>query len=289
MTDRRDAFPLSWPRGWPRTPPHKRKSASYQVSQERARKELMHELNLLRARHIVLSTNIPLRKDGAPFVAASYQQPSDPGVALYFTDPKGNARSLACDRWSSVRDNLRAIWYTLSSLRQLRAVPLYYPGPVPKWLLEQPRRFPTFEDAVYSAAFEMAARLFEYVKIFPETEYTYDWHVEAGAFGKTYVGSAMQCQDAFLELLANFRSPTDGWLNAEYLNERICASEEVKIHPDGLVSPFLENADAARQFLRTCSTAAFEEGFRSLSSHNDVCDWAAVARVIDYGTEGDES
>lgn len=86
------AYPLAWPPGWPRTKPEHRedsryrfKTASGPVSFEKARSQLAEELDLLRAFHIVLSTNIPLRLDGQPRSDAARTRMEDPGVAVYFT------------------------------------------------------------------------------------------------------------------------------------------------------------------------------------------------------------
>lgn len=65
-------------------------------------------------RHPVLSTNIPLRRDGLPY--ANQPEPVDPGVAVYF-EYKKKSMSFACDRWDRVRDNVRAIEKTIEAIR----------------------------------------------------------------------------------------------------------------------------------------------------------------------------
>ena len=111
-----EAYPLYWPEGWQRTPRGRRKEASYTVNFNRARKELHRELRLLGARHVVLSTNIPLRKDGEPY--SNWREPEDPGVAVYWT-LKGKPQVMACDKWSKVRYNLRAVGLAVGALRML--------------------------------------------------------------------------------------------------------------------------------------------------------------------------
>lgn len=112
-----EAFPLCWPDGWPRRQRHQRTSSKYEVTFLRARDELVRELNAGRARHVVISTNIPLRRDGLPL--ANMSEPADPGVAVYWDDKQGKARVIACDVWRTVRENLRAVGLAYASLRQI--------------------------------------------------------------------------------------------------------------------------------------------------------------------------
>lgn len=111
-----ERYPLYWPEGWQRTPGARRREASYKVTFEKARTDLNKELRLLGARHVVLSTNIPLRKDGQPY--ANWREPEDPGVAVYWT-LKGKPQVMACDKWSKVRHNLRAVGLAVGALRML--------------------------------------------------------------------------------------------------------------------------------------------------------------------------
>lgn len=112
MSDER--YPLSWPTGWPRTKPLNREKAKFEVSFAKARDELLDELMRLGAGGIVISSNIPVKRDGLPY--ASYKEPSDPGVAVYFCLGK-KSTVLACDRWLMVRDNLRAIGLHIAAMR----------------------------------------------------------------------------------------------------------------------------------------------------------------------------
>lgn len=107
-----EAFPLAWPAGWPRA---KRKvRAAFQTSFADARDSLMRELRLMGARYPILSTNIPLRRDGLPY--AAQKEPDDPGVAVYFMW-QGKQMTFACDRWDRVKDNVRAVGKTIEALR----------------------------------------------------------------------------------------------------------------------------------------------------------------------------
>jgi len=110
-----DAFPLTWPHGWPRTDGWRRKESRYEVTFTAARDGVLRSVRLLGGRHPVLSTNVPLRRDGIPL--AGQREPNDVGVAVYWTDGKNRPRVIACDVWKNVRDNVRAIGLALEGLR----------------------------------------------------------------------------------------------------------------------------------------------------------------------------
>lgn len=112
--DRR--YPLAWPDGWKRTPPHRRKHARYKVSEERAKMDLLHSLKLLGTRRVILSTNVRLRRDGLPYVG---QKVDDTGVAVYWLAKDGQEQVIACDCWRLLGDNIRALGLAVDSLRQL--------------------------------------------------------------------------------------------------------------------------------------------------------------------------
>src|SRR3569833_1391480 len=109
------AYPLAWPAGWPRTAQTQRRRARYHVSLARARDDLLQELQRLGASGTLISTDLPLRRDGLPL--ASAREPMDPGVAVYFT-LHAQQHVIACDSWALVKDNLRAVGLTVHALRQ---------------------------------------------------------------------------------------------------------------------------------------------------------------------------
>ena len=111
-----EAYPLAWPTGWDRTPAHKRQRARFSTSLKNARDGLLEEVRLTGGTQPVISTNIPTRRDGLPY--ASSKNPSDPGVAVYFT-LRREPQVLCCDRWETVADNLQALRLTLAALRGL--------------------------------------------------------------------------------------------------------------------------------------------------------------------------
>ncbi|MEH1902486.1 MAG: J domain-containing protein [Nostoc sp.] len=111
------AYPLTWLlTSQQRTPKLKRASATYSVGFAKARDDLLDELRLSSADDVVISSNIPLRKDGLPY--ASFNEPLDPGIAVYF---RGNGQSyvICCDAWDKAKDNLRAIGQYISALRMM--------------------------------------------------------------------------------------------------------------------------------------------------------------------------
>lgn len=122
-----DAYPCRWPEGWERTPEYKRQTSRYQTEFVRARDDIMRQLKLMGAREVVLTTNIPLRRDGLPLAGQS--EPRDPAVAVYWVEQAWNSqrqtyehkqRVIACDHWRKVKENLRAIGVAIDALRALK-------------------------------------------------------------------------------------------------------------------------------------------------------------------------
>ena len=107
-----EAFPLCWPHGWQRNVV--RDPSRFKVTFGRARDELMREIARMNGRNPILSTNIPIRKDGLPY--SGYAQPKDPAAAVYFTY-KGKPMCFACDRWNKIEDNIWSICKTIEALR----------------------------------------------------------------------------------------------------------------------------------------------------------------------------
>jgi hypothetical protein len=111
-------YPLYWPLEYARA--RSRRDALFKVDFATARTTLLRELKLLGARDVLISSNIPLRRDGLPMVPD--REPEDPGVAVYFTRlVAGRSKPfvLACDQFRKVRWNLRAVQATLEALRAI--------------------------------------------------------------------------------------------------------------------------------------------------------------------------
>ena len=75
---------------------------------------LFNQIGMLGGRYVVLSTNVALRRDGIPY--ANQPEPTDSGVSVYF-ERKGKQMVFACDRWTKVKDNIRAIEKTIEAMR----------------------------------------------------------------------------------------------------------------------------------------------------------------------------
>ena len=131
-----NAYPLSWPNGWPRT--RSRKSARFTRKERHygqgggswtSSKSLtisdgvqrcLSELDKLGVRDgdAVISTNIQPRLDGLPRSGGG--EPADPGVAVYWTRPGDKApKVMAIDLYDRVADNLAAIAATLEAMRAI--------------------------------------------------------------------------------------------------------------------------------------------------------------------------
>lgn len=106
------ASPLQWPNGKRRA--RYRQSSRFKTSFSSARDGLLREINLLGGRQPVISSDLKLRQDGLPL--AKQRQPDDPGVAVYFTY-NGKQMCFACDKWSSIGDNIQAVRLTIEALR----------------------------------------------------------------------------------------------------------------------------------------------------------------------------
>jgi hypothetical protein len=126
-------YPLTWPRGWRRTPPTQRKRARFgkaemipgdmpryrskrQLSIGDAISRLAGELRRLGADKVLLSTNARARLDGLPYADAT--NPADPGAAVYFTLSRKD-QCFAADRWDRLADNIAAIAEHVSALRAI--------------------------------------------------------------------------------------------------------------------------------------------------------------------------
>lgn len=107
-----EAYPLHWPAGRPQS--KWRESARFKTTLGKAIQNLIREVDLLGGVNLILSSNLPLRKDGLPFSRPGYI--GNPGVAAYFMLKK-KPMCFACDRWDDVQDNMQAVAKTIEALR----------------------------------------------------------------------------------------------------------------------------------------------------------------------------
>lgn len=124
----KQAYPLSWPDGWPRTDLRKRSGFARELTLAKALDEVLSEINRLNQRYwnylddsVVISTNIRPTLHGR---LQKNEPIKDPGVAVYFTLRYWRVGkwlympvTLAGDRWDKVEDNLWAIGKHIYALR----------------------------------------------------------------------------------------------------------------------------------------------------------------------------
>lgn len=114
-------YPLTWPSGQQRLAPGRRLMGRFHVSLRISRDELLHQLNQLGAKSIIISSNMQVRNDGLPY--ADQREPTDPAVAVYFNRIVGGQQRpfvVACDQYRRVLGNLRAIGLTIEAMRTIR-------------------------------------------------------------------------------------------------------------------------------------------------------------------------
>lgn len=135
MSKPTEAYPLSWPPGWKRTPAPERTRARFniktrkygesgsswlsksEVSISQGTERCLASLNRMGFnRSVVISSNLSLRNDGLP--RSNQRGPDDPGVAVYWGNGK-DARCMAVDLYDRVADNLAAIAATLEAMRAI--------------------------------------------------------------------------------------------------------------------------------------------------------------------------
>lgn len=107
-----EAYPLTWPPGRPRA--KYPEVSDFRVALGKSIAEIRDEVRRLGGSSLIISSNLPTRRDGLPY--ANSAQPGDRGVAVYFTYKK-RPMCFACDRWNKVEDNMRAISKTIEALR----------------------------------------------------------------------------------------------------------------------------------------------------------------------------
>jgi len=126
------AYPLQWPAGWKRTPWDRRKRAAFGKARERFGNSMHRSLTITEGTErvlaelqrmgigrddVVISSNLQLRLDGMP--RGQQAEPSDPGIAVYWTEGGRTPRVIAIDRYDRTADNLAAIAATLDAMRAI--------------------------------------------------------------------------------------------------------------------------------------------------------------------------
>lgn len=118
------AYPLSWPAGFKRYERQDRSRARFgrqnlsgyrdRLSVAEALVRLKTEVDRLKAEDLVVSSNMPTRRDGMP--QSRSRQPDDPGVAVYF-NLDGQPHCLPCDKWDRLADNIAAVAAHIDAVR----------------------------------------------------------------------------------------------------------------------------------------------------------------------------
>lgn len=111
-----EAYPLHWPVGYQRT--ENRIVSSFKQGMDASQRFLREEIRRLKATDLIVSTNIPVRKDGGMYTDYMSRRIQDPGVAIYFKY-KGKQISMCCDRYVSVWENVYALGKGIEALRGL--------------------------------------------------------------------------------------------------------------------------------------------------------------------------
>lgn len=112
-----EAYPLQWPAGYKRTPSGVRISSQFKQTMSEAQRFLKKQMEMMKASDLVISTNIPTRKsDGGFYADMINKKIDDPGVAIYFKHKKMD-RSMCCDQYVRVWENIYALAKGLEALR----------------------------------------------------------------------------------------------------------------------------------------------------------------------------
>lgn len=127
-----NAYPLSWPTGWPRTTAARQTRARFLTKRysntgygqslgvgEGVRRVLEQLRSFgVREGDAIISTNLKVRLDGLP--RADQPEPADRGVAVYWQRPEDkDTKVMATDQYDRVADNLAAIAATLEAMRAI--------------------------------------------------------------------------------------------------------------------------------------------------------------------------
>lgn len=105
------AYPLAWPPNRPRTREAWRRNGKFRhdgrdITLSKAKRRLAEEVERLGGQYLLLSLDIPVRKDGQPH--GVLRPGPDPGAVAYF-QLDGKPFALACDTYTSREMNVAAL------------------------------------------------------------------------------------------------------------------------------------------------------------------------------------
>jgi hypothetical protein len=114
-------FPLHWPLGLSRTQPSSRIYSPFKQSMEKAQQFLRKQIDLLGAGYLIVSSNIPVRRDGLFYADWMNKKIEDPGIAIYFK--RGSSidqyTSMCCDQYHRVWENTYALGKSIEAIRAI--------------------------------------------------------------------------------------------------------------------------------------------------------------------------
>lgn len=116
-----EAYPLTWPMGYDRTEPSKRKASQFRMTAGKAIDTLRREVTKItdyKKHDLIISTNIPVKKDGYFYANEADRKIDEPGVAIYF-QYKGKQVALCCDQYLTPKENILALGKTINALRAI--------------------------------------------------------------------------------------------------------------------------------------------------------------------------
>lgn len=100
------AYPLQWPKNWPKTELPKKENGKFKQSLAGALVNLKTECQRLQGKSLVLSSNYTLGNE----------RPAESGVVAYFQLGE-QPIAIPCDRWKLVEHNVQAIALTIEAMR----------------------------------------------------------------------------------------------------------------------------------------------------------------------------
>jgi len=111
----REGFPLQWPQHIKRSA-HTVRSA-FKTTLDGSRKGALNQIKLMKGINAVITTNIPIRRDGQ-FYADSKPIGGEIGVAVYFTWQRVEY-CVACDKYDRLVDNMRGCEKIIEAIRKI--------------------------------------------------------------------------------------------------------------------------------------------------------------------------
>lgn len=111
-----DHYPLEWPLAYKRK--EKRIDSKFDQSPEKAQSFLRAEATRMGLKNLIISCNVPQKKDGYLWSDQCNAILKDPGVAIYF-EYAGELKSMCCDTYKRVWENIYAIGKSIENLRAI--------------------------------------------------------------------------------------------------------------------------------------------------------------------------